>query len=188
VILANQSDWPTSRIFTLMHELGHLILDHTGGICDPLRHSDDRSGPVEARCNRFAGAVLIPTEHLQLQREVAFLRHESDPLKLTRYVRAIAGRYRVSAQAMAYRLRELQLLSQAKFRAVWGQLISAAPPPHRESDRALTTPRWRRAETGYGPHVVRALVTAANRGVLSESRLVRVLNVAVGDLAHFQGS
>lgn len=49
---------PQSKIFTLFHELGHIILNQSG-ICDMI---ESTSVEVEKWCNSFSASVLIPTE------------------------------------------------------------------------------------------------------------------------------
>ena len=63
VIVINTKDALKARIFSLFHELGHILLNE-GGICDPGKiggeESFKRGKSIEAFCNFFAGAVLIP--------------------------------------------------------------------------------------------------------------------------------
>ena len=66
VIVLNAKDAPRGRVFTLMHELAHLMLSR-GGVCDPLRIGRLARTPderVEVFCNRVAGAVLVPRDAL----------------------------------------------------------------------------------------------------------------------------
>jgi len=51
---------PTSKIFTLFHELGHVILN-TGGLCDL---SIKTVSEIEKWCNAFAAEILVPTAEL----------------------------------------------------------------------------------------------------------------------------
>lgn len=66
VILLNAKDYPRARVFTLMHEFTHVMLD-TGGVCDPervgrrARTLDER---VEVFCNHVAGSLLVPSNAL----------------------------------------------------------------------------------------------------------------------------
>jgi Zn-dependent peptidase ImmA (M78 family) len=54
----------TAKIFTLFHELGHIILNE-GGLCDL---SDKTSIEIEKWCNAFSGEVIIPSaEILEMQ-------------------------------------------------------------------------------------------------------------------------
>jgi Zn-dependent peptidase ImmA (M78 family)/transcriptional regulator with XRE-family HTH domain len=67
VIVINTKDAMKARIFSLFHELGHILLNE-GGICDPgklgIEESSKRSKSIEAFCNFFAGAILIPKDSL----------------------------------------------------------------------------------------------------------------------------
>lgn len=73
VIVINTKDAAKARIFSLFHELGHILLNE-GGICDPSKLSSDESSrkakTIEAFCNFFAGAVLIPRNSLLSHRLV----------------------------------------------------------------------------------------------------------------------
>lgn len=58
-IVLRRSDETSVKIFTLFHELAHLLL-REGGICD-LEESDVTH---EKFCNHFAGAFLVPKDKL----------------------------------------------------------------------------------------------------------------------------
>ena len=63
-IVLNRRDSPRGRVFSLLHEYCHLLLND-GGICRmderEYRHDEDR---VEKFCNRFAAEVLVPRAFL----------------------------------------------------------------------------------------------------------------------------
>lgn len=54
------SENPTSKIFTLFHEFGHILLNE-GGLCDLKETSQIE---IEKWCNAFAAEILIPTKEL----------------------------------------------------------------------------------------------------------------------------
>ena len=60
IILLNGKDTPNGRIFTLFHELTHLLLGESA-IC-----GDDLDKDVEVFCNSVAGEFLVPKEDLIL--------------------------------------------------------------------------------------------------------------------------
>lgn len=111
VIVINGKDSPRGRIFTLLHELAHLML-REDGLCD-LR--DDRSMPpeeqvVEVFCNRVAGATLLPREALLADPAVAGKRAMAwDDLELDQ----IGRRYQASREAVLRRLLILGKTTQA---------------------------------------------------------------------------
>jgi Zn-dependent peptidase ImmA (M78 family)/DNA-binding XRE family transcriptional regulator len=60
-IVINKEDEANSKIFSLFHELGHILLNESG-ICDMWE--DEHSPAIEKFCNHFAGAFLVPSENL----------------------------------------------------------------------------------------------------------------------------
>lgn len=100
IILLRGKDTPTGRVFTLVHELGHLLL-RRNALCDPYQYADAR---VEIECNRFAADLLMPAP--TFRREVHSGSLGADPLD----VAIGAGRsFGVSAQAAAIRMVTLDL-------------------------------------------------------------------------------
>ncbi|MCA2210571.1 helix-turn-helix domain-containing protein [Nocardia rosealba] len=92
IILLNGADSPDRRIFTLFHELGHL-LRRTSGLCDVFTAEGN-----EALCNSFASAFLLPREAIAAELET------DDPIgSLDR----LSRRFRVSQSAVAVRLKTL---------------------------------------------------------------------------------
>ncbi|HNU55069.1 MAG TPA: ImmA/IrrE family metallo-endopeptidase [Flavobacteriales bacterium] len=65
IVLKRGGEMPTARLFTLFHELGHVMLGESG-MCD-LHAADGEA--IEQWCNSFAAEVLLPREELR-QHEV----------------------------------------------------------------------------------------------------------------------
>ena len=103
IIVLNGQDMPRGKIFTLLHEFGHLVLQNTG-ICD-LHESrrvvtdEDR---VEVYANHVAGAVLIPQSMLLQEHLVA--TNSSRREWLDDDILSLAEKYAVSQEAMLRRL------------------------------------------------------------------------------------
>ena len=103
VIAVNIKDQPNARVFTLLHELCHIML-RKGGLCDLDEH-DGRGFEeqrVEVYCNRFAGAMLVPTELLQndetVQSKTARSSWTDDEIQ------DVAHRFAVSREVLLRRL------------------------------------------------------------------------------------
>jgi Zn-dependent peptidase ImmA (M78 family) len=62
VIVVKKQDWDTRQTFTLMHELGHLLLHKTSSIDDERDMESHRGHEREA--NAFAGYLLVPDHFL----------------------------------------------------------------------------------------------------------------------------
>lgn len=96
VIALNMSDHPVRRIFTMMHEMAHLML-RTGGLCI-LNEAQD----VEVFCNEVAGETLVPQAWLldePIVKGRGPQRQWDEDL-----IRALSRRYRVSRETIVRRL------------------------------------------------------------------------------------
>lgn len=93
-----QKKKPLDRVrFTAMHELGHLVL--------PLEGYSERE--KEKFCHYFAAAMLFPQD--MVFKEVG----ESRSKLLIPELGAFKLQYGISIQAIAYRLRDLEVISEA---------------------------------------------------------------------------
>ena len=103
VIALNGSDSINGRIFTLIHELGHLYLGE-GGSCDlgDFTRPLENRGPDEVFCNRFAGAVLVPRE--ALLQDSAVQRGNAHAEWSDAELHRLAVRFRVSREVVLRRL------------------------------------------------------------------------------------
>jgi len=96
-IVVNRTHSLESRRFTLAHELGHRLLQH-----DNPELTDKKQWST-----RFAGALLMPREHLlrEVGEHRSFLSYE----ELVQIKRI----YRVSGTALLKRLKELDIITQS---------------------------------------------------------------------------
>jgi Zn-dependent peptidase ImmA (M78 family)/DNA-binding XRE family transcriptional regulator len=86
--------------FTALHELGHLVMN-LEGLTDKQK---------EKFCHYFAAAMLLPKE--TLFEEVGKSRHKVFIPELG----AIKKQYGISIQAIAYRMKDLEIISESYFR------------------------------------------------------------------------
>lgn len=103
-IVLNAKDTPQARIFTLMHEFCHLMLDQ-GGVCDPTRAGREGRTPdeqVEVYCNRVARALLVPAEALLATPRVAAAQGAQEWDEET--VGSLAAEFSVSREVILRRL------------------------------------------------------------------------------------
>jgi Zn-dependent peptidase ImmA (M78 family) len=100
-----EAEW-TARSFTLLHEYGHLLLRRPG-ISD-----ENNRNRVEAWCNRFAAAALMPEGLVRASLDI------NSPGVTASDVNSGARRLGVSAQAFALRLEELGIAPEGFFRQV----------------------------------------------------------------------
>lgn len=85
VIVVNSGDAYGARIFTLLHEFTHLLVNN-GGVCDCEEYSNIRTPEqnIETFCNRVAGAALVPanilTSHKIVKRHGGYIEWEDEEI------------------------------------------------------------------------------------------------------------
>lgn len=110
VIVTNKEDFPAPRIFSLMHEVAHILLGEEG-ICefeevDLIAPGEQK---VEVFCNHVAGAVLVPEESFLGERIVNQFR-KTDSIE-DQGISLLARRYRVSKEVILRRLLHFGFMS-----------------------------------------------------------------------------
>ena len=103
VICINSKDSPHARIFTILHEFTHIVLQR-GGLCDLEEQDGGRSEDqrVEVFCNRVAGAIMVPQE--QLLREQLVLANTGRVDLSDQDLRQLVSRYNASREVILRRL------------------------------------------------------------------------------------
>ena len=110
IIYVNNSAAKTRQIFTLFHELGHLLF-HTSGI-DPLddeyvERLPNRQRHIEVWCNRFAAQFLLPEATF----EAAFAGQR--PTEQT--AEMLAGRFHVSREFIFRKFLDRNLITREDY-------------------------------------------------------------------------
>lgn len=103
IALVNQSVSPDRRRYSLVHELGHLILD-----CDDM---PDKA--QEERANRFAAAFIVP--RTAAIRELGSRRRHLNMEELG----ILKKKYGFSMQAWIYRAKDLNIIDEGHCRSLW---------------------------------------------------------------------
>ena len=180
VVVVNIKDAPRGRIFTLLHEATHVMLNE-GGICDL------QNGDVEAFCNRVAGAALFPREAL-LNSEVVRRHRRGDPAWADVELQELSRQFGGSREAALVRLLTLKLTTQA----FYDQMRKAFVRQYEELQK-----QKREAEGHAPPHVVAIssagplftslVVESFNRDKITASDVSDYLQIRVKHLKELQG-
>lgn len=105
VIYVNNSTAQTRQIFTLLHELGHILLGESGVTKRDDSYIGKLSGEpkqIEIFCNRFAGECLLPSAEMKKITDAV-----SDEMILS-----VAKQFKVSRQVVLTRLFSLGRVTQ----------------------------------------------------------------------------
>ena len=120
VIYVNNSKPHTRQIFTLFHELAHL-LSRTGGIDKPIegyiRHLTGNNRQVEMLCNQFAAGFLVPDTDFDQ-------RLKQWPSILEQNIEELSRQYHVSREVILRKLLDRKRITQAEYEQKiekWGE-------------------------------------------------------------------
>jgi len=101
IIALNRTDFQNGRIFSLFHEIGHILLNKEG-ICDTSSNPLIQKSKVEKFCNHFAGAFLVPKDDLLDYLQVNSLNNK--PEWSEDALRSMAKEFKVSEEVVLRRL------------------------------------------------------------------------------------
>ena len=105
LVFVNGADAKAAQMFTLAHELAHVLLGSSAAF--DLREMRPADDPVELACNRAAAEFLVPAD--QLRRIWPSMRGAPEPFN------AAARRFKVSALVAARRALDLELVATNDF-------------------------------------------------------------------------
>jgi Zn-dependent peptidase ImmA (M78 family) len=183
LIAANTAYQPVARIFTLFHEMGHL-LTRTDSACFQFIAPDEKDLKVERWCERFAADTLLPTDAVYesaVQLGIGWSVREREALKVAR---RIAGQFKVSVRAVAIRLEELQLVKQDIYYAVEREFGQLDWNSQGEGGGGQSAPEKRLSQLGQ--RVPAILFSAFKAGRVTESDLSDYLQLTVGQVEDLQ--
>ncbi len=105
-IAVNNKESTVRQRFTIAHELGHYFLHPNKQTFVDFRHNEQNviRSPKERQANQFAAALLMPKQILQ--KDVKIIAEEGISEE---HILFLAQKYKVSEEAMNYRLINLHL-------------------------------------------------------------------------------
>jgi Zn-dependent peptidase ImmA (M78 family) len=175
IIYVNNSSAKTRQIFTLFHELAHLLF-HTSGIdVDNDAFIDrlpDRDKRVEVICNAFAAKLLVPDGDFDQQ--LVGRAGNRDTAEL------LANRYKVSREVVYRRMLNRGLVSAAEYQA------AATAWASQKNDQSAGGNYYYNQITYLGPRYIDLALARFHQGRFDDIRLSEYLNIKPRNLSTFE--
>jgi Zn-dependent peptidase ImmA (M78 family) len=175
VVAVNSKDAPRGRVFSMMHELGHILL-HSAGLCD-LREGVPRSSSeqsMEVYCNAFAASLLVPADALLAERLVAETRAAdgwTDDILIP-----LARKYSVSREAMLRRFLTLGRTTEEFYQRRRDEFLKAYGEYYDDKEPGYA-PYHRRIVSMLGKAYVRLALEAYHLNAITSADLSDFLGV-----------
>jgi Zn-dependent peptidase ImmA (M78 family) len=179
VIYLNNSQPKIRQIFTLFHELAHLLF-RTGGIDfrnnDFVRRMSGDDKRVEVFCNKFAGEFLVPTKDIKPQIHNQMI----DDNLLSR----LAGKFSISREVILRKCLDLGYVTKAFYEAKvkeWEEERAERSSPGDWGNYYLTHGAYlsgRYIETAFSKYY---------QGGISKSQLADYLGMKEANVSKFEG-
>jgi Zn-dependent peptidase ImmA (M78 family)/transcriptional regulator with XRE-family HTH domain len=175
VIAINGAEPPRGKLFTLLHEVTHVLL-HRGALCDledvaaPSVEPEGRR--LEWYCNSVAAAALMPRN--AVLEAVADRAGGPETYWSNDDLQALAGGFGVSAEAMLVRLVTLNLASREEYRARRPVFLEQYRAQRRENAGFLTY--YNEQIRNMSRRYIEVVWRAYERGEVSDPDLSTYLN------------
>ncbi len=162
IIVLNEEDKPAIKLFSLFHEIYHL-LKRTSGICSV--EIEQKDGDIEASCNLFSAEFLVPLDDLREECKRFSQLDESAISELSEI-------YGVSKQVIMLRLLWLGYVPKERyeyFKKDGERKIKGKQFGRRDWDKVF--------QNRVGNTVVRETTNAYRSGKISYSEVMDILNL-----------
>ncbi|MFI5129847.1 MAG: ImmA/IrrE family metallo-endopeptidase [Chitinophagales bacterium] len=131
-IVVNSKHHYTSRLFTIFHELAHVVRHHSG-IC--IVDNVNEKQREEFSCNSFAGKFLVPQNNLITTENLSEIQLYANKLKISREV-------------YLRRLKDENQITSIKFFSLLDKIKTTYKPPTKKSGFAVKQEVLSRASRG----------------------------------------
>jgi Zn-dependent peptidase ImmA (M78 family)/transcriptional regulator with XRE-family HTH domain len=170
VVAVNTAWNESARIFTLFHEMAHLIT-RTSSACIESVRAKSRTDPVERWCERFAAALLMPARDVEMTLRQSGVSSRNRLTNL-RFAKSFANLYKVSLRAAVIRLIDLNAATWDLYDEIL-PISDNKPPGGGGGGRNRTQIR----EDQFGERATSLLLAAVQNDVLDRSQAVELLDI-----------
>jgi Zn-dependent peptidase ImmA (M78 family)/transcriptional regulator with XRE-family HTH domain len=187
-IALNTTDTVTGRVFTLFHELGHILLARPG-LCDPVeapsrtaRRTDAaEDARIETFCDRFSGDFLVPRVALLEQAQI--IEYRRGQRDLVTVVEKCARAFGVSRLMFLRRMHDEEIVPTNLYWSLFREWTQA-PPPRQVRGGFTSPPTKTLAE--LGPTFVTRVLGALDKGAITYSDVANYLSLRLKHIDHLR--
>lgn len=179
VIALNSSDTVNGRVFTLFHELGHILLSRPG-LCNPeeaparttRRTNEAEEARIETFCDRFSGDFLVPRVALLEQSQIIEYQHGKGDLAAL--VEICSRAFGVSRLMFLRRMHDEEIVPTNIYWSLFKRWTQAVP--RRQPSGGFSSPPTKTLAE-LGPTFVNRVLSALDGGAITYSDVADYLSL-----------
>lgn len=124
VIVLNSSEHENRRIFSMFHEIGHILL-HNSGVCTPdnLSRNSYQYIQIEKYCNQFAASFLVPKDEFLSNHDVRVISKMPIAQWSDNVIQSIGAHFGVSQEVIYRRFMTLGTIGERNYEQKRTELI-----------------------------------------------------------------
>ena len=165
LIVVNSGDNIEPRIFTLLHEFGHVLLGESS-ISIPDFNTDNK---VERWCNKFAAAFLMPSELAK-----SIFSENKAVLTETKTLNYLSRKYKVSKAMLLYNMLELDFIK----RLYYQEILDRHPKIKKEvKKQSIGIPQERKCLSDLGNKFVSLVADNLEKNLITYSDALTFLSI-----------
>lgn len=183
LVVINPNDSKTAQVFTLIHEIVHILLGETGISNDAdSRNSQIREprGNIERFCNKVAAEFLVPKDAMIAKLQEIYENSYDDDVNDV--IIPVSRHFKVSAFVIVRRMNELGLMDDSTYFQTWNRIQHRGQSHNRAHQTESTGGPSRNVLDRYrlGTKLLGTVIEAAREGIIPYSEASRLLNLRRG--------
>jgi len=169
VVVLNSKDAPEARLFTIMHEFGHVLLGES--VIDMPGESGASRNDIEEWCDGFASAFLLPEEQFKNALSGVARDHLIDTAILGKF----SKKFNISKAFLLRKMLDLELIAKPDFRTT---LSRYDPSKHRSAKPAKgAPPPDRRCMSRVGRRFASLIAVNLERDLITYADALKYLSI-----------
>ena len=175
IIGVTNGDEKRAKVFTLFHEMAHLVSRNNESFC--LVDFNDDNGDEEKWCDQVAAETLLP-EDIFKENVAEYSRKFDNDLLDDSFLREIADKYGISQFVVLRRLIDLNLIERDKYWERYDSMLkSYIDYSRKKSDKPLPIKYYNRYLNQNGKLYPRIILAAYDKGTISYGEMCQALSI-----------
>jgi Zn-dependent peptidase ImmA (M78 family) len=173
VIVINSSDSIEARVFTLVHEYGHVLINKSGINTPEISLVADEADEVEIWCNEFASEFLVPKALV-----IPDFKNHQEELLQDETITSLSRKWKVSKSMIITKMLKNGFIDTWHYNNLINELKTRGIP---ETDGGFGTTVEERVLREKGRKFVKLVSKNVERGAINYNDAIDYLSIKLGD-------